>query len=142
MMRMDDGRIDHLQRGVGHSASSEPFQDHVPDAAVGPPPRLPKDFASSSRFSAARRQCGRSRHGRSLPSSPVKPIGLVNDQWRGAAGYVDRILRDEKSAATQPLLLRGGGGSFALPPTGICSFGKSRTLDATLSNAAVASASC
>jgi hypothetical protein len=31
MMRTDDGRIDHLQCGVRHSASREPFQDHVPD---------------------------------------------------------------------------------------------------------------
>jgi len=43
MMRADDGRIDHLQCGIGHSASSERFQDQVPDAAVSPPPKLPKD---------------------------------------------------------------------------------------------------
>ena len=48
---------------------------------------------------------------------------------------------DGASVATKPLLLRGAG-SFTLPPTGSCSFGKSRTLDAILCNAAVASASC
>jgi hypothetical protein len=42
MMRTDDGRIDHLQRGVRHSAFRKPFQDDVPDATVGPPPKLPK----------------------------------------------------------------------------------------------------
>jgi len=42
MMRTDDGRIDHLQRGVGHPASGKRFQDHVPDTAVGPPAKLPK----------------------------------------------------------------------------------------------------
>ena len=33
-MRTDDGRIDHLQRGVRHSAFRKPFQDDVPDATV------------------------------------------------------------------------------------------------------------
>ena len=42
-MRADDGRIDHLQSRVAHSTSSEPLQDHIPDAAVGPPSKLPKD---------------------------------------------------------------------------------------------------
>jgi hypothetical protein len=50
MMRSDDGRIDHLQRGVGHSASSKPFQDHVPDAAIGPPPKLSKDRVPLAEF--------------------------------------------------------------------------------------------
>jgi hypothetical protein len=43
MMRTDDGRINHLQGGFGHSTSSERFQDHVPDAAIGPASKLPKD---------------------------------------------------------------------------------------------------
>ena len=43
MMRADDGRIDHLQSRVAHSTSSERLQDHIPDAAVGPPSKLPKD---------------------------------------------------------------------------------------------------
>ena len=42
-MRADDGRIDHLQSRVAHSTSSERLQDHIPDAAVGPPSKLPKD---------------------------------------------------------------------------------------------------
>jgi len=50
MMRTDDGRIDHLQRGVGHAASGERFQHHVPDAAVGPPPKLPKDRVPVAEF--------------------------------------------------------------------------------------------
>ena len=49
-MRADDGRIDHLQRGVGHPASGERFQDHVPDAAVGPPAKLPKDRIPLAEF--------------------------------------------------------------------------------------------
>ncbi len=43
MMRAHDGRIDHLQCRVGHAAAGERLQDHIPDAAVGPAPRLPKD---------------------------------------------------------------------------------------------------
>ena len=50
MMRTDDGRIDHLQGGIGHSASSERFQDHVPDAADGPAPKLPKDRIPVAEF--------------------------------------------------------------------------------------------
>src|SRR3982074_1129644 len=43
MMRADDGRIDHLQSRVAHSTSSERLQDHIPDTAVGPASKLPKD---------------------------------------------------------------------------------------------------
>ena len=50
MMRADDGRIDHLQGGVAHSASGERLQDHIPDAAVGPPPELPKDRIPVAEF--------------------------------------------------------------------------------------------
>lgn len=50
MMRTNDGRIDHLQRGVGHPASGERFQHHVPDAAVGPPPKLAKDRVPVAEF--------------------------------------------------------------------------------------------
>ena len=49
-MRTNDGRIDHLQRGVGHPASGERFQHHVPDAAVGPPPKLAKDRVPVAEF--------------------------------------------------------------------------------------------
>jgi hypothetical protein len=50
MMRTDNGRIDHLQGGVAQSASSERLQDHIPDAAVGPPPKLPKDRVPVAEF--------------------------------------------------------------------------------------------
>jgi hypothetical protein len=49
-MRADDGCIDHLQGSFGYSTSGEPFQDHVPDAAVGPAPKLPKDRVPVSEF--------------------------------------------------------------------------------------------
>jgi hypothetical protein len=50
MMCTDDGRIDHLQRGVGNAASNERFQDHVPQAAVGPAPKLAKDRVPVAEF--------------------------------------------------------------------------------------------
>jgi len=50
MMRTDDSRINHLQSGVACPASGERFQDHIPDAAVGPPPRLPKDRIPVAEF--------------------------------------------------------------------------------------------
>jgi hypothetical protein len=43
MMRADDGRINHLQSRIAHAASSECLQDHIPNAAVGPPSKLPKN---------------------------------------------------------------------------------------------------
>jgi hypothetical protein len=43
MMRADDGRINHLQGGFGHSTSSERFRDHVPDSAIGPVSKLPEN---------------------------------------------------------------------------------------------------
>ncbi len=49
-MRTDDGRIDHLQGDVAQSASGERLQDHIPDAAVGPPPKLPKDRVPVAEF--------------------------------------------------------------------------------------------
>jgi hypothetical protein len=43
---------------VANASSSERLQDHIPDAAVGPPPKLPKDripFAEFLRQIAPRR---------------------------------------------------------------------------------------
>jgi hypothetical protein len=50
MMRPNDGRIDHLQCGGRQSASGKRFQDHVPDAAVSPPTKLPKDRVPIAEF--------------------------------------------------------------------------------------------
>src|ERR1700759_1090335 len=49
-MSTNDGRIDHLQGGVAQSASSERFKDHIPNAAVGPPPKLSKDRVPIAEF--------------------------------------------------------------------------------------------
>jgi hypothetical protein len=49
-MRADHGRIDHLQGGVAQSTSGERFQDHIPDAAIGPSPKLPKDRIPVAKF--------------------------------------------------------------------------------------------
>jgi hypothetical protein len=50
MMCPDDGCIDHLQRRIAHAATGERFQDHVPDAAVGPPPELAEDRIPVAEF--------------------------------------------------------------------------------------------
>jgi hypothetical protein len=43
MMSPNDGRIDHLQSRIAGAASGQCLQDHIPDATIGPSPRLPKD---------------------------------------------------------------------------------------------------
>jgi hypothetical protein len=43
MMCSNDGRIDHLHRGIAGTASSQRVEDHIPDATIGPSPKLPKD---------------------------------------------------------------------------------------------------
>jgi hypothetical protein len=50
MMRAHNGRINHLQCRVGHTAAGERFQDHIPDAAIGPASELPKDRIPVSEF--------------------------------------------------------------------------------------------
>ena len=42
-MRAHDCRIDHLQCRVRYATARKRLQDHVPQAAVGPTPELPKD---------------------------------------------------------------------------------------------------
>jgi hypothetical protein len=37
-----DRRVHHLQCCIGQAAAGERFQDHIPDAAVGPASELPK----------------------------------------------------------------------------------------------------
>ena len=79
-MRPDDGRIDHLQRGVGNSASGERFQDHVPDAAIGPPAKLPKDRVPVAEFlRQVAPRCARSHH----PKHGVEHAAMV--PWRPPA---------------------------------------------------------
>jgi len=85
MMRTDDGRIDHLQRGVRHSASREPFQDHVPDATVGPPPKLPKNRVPVAEFL---RQVTPWCAGSHQPKHRVEHAAMV--AWRPAAAAMDQ----------------------------------------------------
>jgi len=85
MMRPDDGRIDHLQRGVGQRASGERFQDHVPDAAVGPPPKLPKNRVPVAEFL---RQVAPRCPGSHQPKHRVEHAAMV--AWRSAATAMDQ----------------------------------------------------
>jgi hypothetical protein len=118
MMRTDDGRIDHLQRGVGHAASGERFQHHVPDAAVGPPPKLPKDRVPVAEFLrqvAPRRP--RSHH----PKHGVEQAAMV--PWRPPATM------DQERLEIRPLIVgyqsanqgcspqRAALNQFAIPPS-------------------------
>jgi hypothetical protein len=85
MMRTDDGRIDHLQRGVPHSAFREPFQDHVPNATVGPPPKLPKNRSSSCRIPPADRATVRR-----FASTKHRVEHAAMVAWRPAAAAMDQ----------------------------------------------------
>jgi hypothetical protein len=93
-MRTDDGRIDHLQGGIGHSASSERFQDHVPDAAVGPAPKLPKDRIPVAEF---RRQVAPRCASSHQPKHGVEHAAMV--PWRPAAPM------DQERFEIRPLLV-------------------------------------
>lgn len=93
-MRTNDGRINHLQRGVGHAASGERFQHHVPDAAVGPPAKLPKNRVPVAKFLrkvAPRR--ARSHH----PKHGVEHAAMV--PWRPPA------MMDQERFETRPLIV-------------------------------------
>jgi hypothetical protein len=85
MMRPNDGRIDHLQGGIGHAASSKRFQDHVPDAAVGPAPKLPKDRVPVAEFL---RQVAPRRAGPHQPKHRVEHATMVS--WRPTAAPMDQ----------------------------------------------------
>src|SRR4029079_3399978 len=89
MMRTDDGRIDHLQRGVRHSTSREPFQDHVPDATVGQPPHLPKDRVP---VAEALRQVAPRCAGSHQPKHRVEHAAMI--AWRPAADKALYALRN------------------------------------------------
>ena len=84
-MRADDGRIDHLQPGVRHSAFREPFQDHVPDATVGPPPKLPKNRVPVAEFL---RQIAPRGAGSHQPKHRVEHAAVV--AWRPSAAAMDQ----------------------------------------------------
>jgi hypothetical protein len=85
MMRTDDGRIDHLQGGIGHSASSERFQDYVPDAAIGPSSKLPKDRVPVAEFL---RQVAPRCAGPHQPKHRIEHAAMV--PGRSAAATVDQ----------------------------------------------------
>src|SRR6476646_7680099 len=106
MMRTDDGRIDHLQRGVRHSASREPFQNHVPDATVGPPPKLPKDrvpVAEALRQVAPR--CASSHQ----PKHRVEHAAMI--AWRPAAAAMD-----QERFEVRPLIVGHQSANQGCPP--------------------------
>src|SRR6516225_7152932 len=85
MMCADDGCIDHLQRGGGQCASGKRFQDHVPDAAVSPPPKLPKDRVPVAEFLG---QVAPRCSGSHQPKHRVEHAAMV--PWRSAATAMDQ----------------------------------------------------
>src|SRR5512132_42179 len=106
MMRTDDGRIDHLQRGVRHSASREPFQDHVPDATVGPPPKLPKDRVP---VAEALRQVAPRCAGSHQPKHRVEHAAMI--AWRPAATAMD-----QERFEVRPLIVGHQSANQGCPP--------------------------
>ena len=106
MMRTDDGRIDHLQRGVRHSASREPFQDHVPDATVGPPPKLPKDRIP---VAEALRQVAPWCAGSHQPKHRVEHAAMI--AWRPAAAAMD-----QERFEVRPLIVGHQSANQGCPP--------------------------
>jgi hypothetical protein len=74
MMSPNDGRIDHLQRGITCVASGERFQDHIPDATVGPSPKLPKDRIPIAEFL---RQIAPRRTGSHEPKHRVEHAAMI-----------------------------------------------------------------
>ena len=105
-MRTDDGRIDHLQRGVRHSASRKPFQDHVPDATVGPPPKLPKDRVP---VAEALRQVAPRCAGSHQPKHRVEHAAMI--AWRPAAAAMD-----QKRFEVRPLIVGHQSANQGCPP--------------------------
>ena len=105
-MRTDDGRIDHLQRGVRHSASREPFQDHVPDATVGPPPKLPKDRIP---VAEALRQVAPWCAGSHQPKHRVEHAAMI--AWRPAAAAMD-----QERFEVRPLIVGHQSANQGCPP--------------------------
>ena len=105
-MRTDDGRIDHLQRGVRHSASREPFQDHVPDATVGPPPKLPKDRVP---VAEALRQVAPRCAGSHQPKHRVEHAAMI--AWRPAAAAMD-----QERFEVRPLIVGHQSANQGCPP--------------------------
>ena len=87
MMRADDGRIDHLQSRVAHSTSSERLQDHIPDAAVGPPSKLPKDRIPVAELL---RQVAPRRASSHQPKDRVEHMTMVARRSTAAA-YQERL---------------------------------------------------
>ena len=74
MVRPDNRRIDHLQRGITCAASNKRLQDDVEDAAVGPASKLPKDRIPVAEFL---RQVAPRRARPHLPKNSVKRAAMV-----------------------------------------------------------------
>src|SRR5438128_9398953 len=87
MMRADDGCIDHLQSRVTHSASSECLQDHIPQAAVGPPTELTKDRIPVAKFL---RQIAPGRAGSHQPKHRVEHAAMIA-RWSATTPYQERL---------------------------------------------------
>ena len=86
-MRADDGCIDHLQSRVTHSASSECLQDHIPQAAVGPPTELTKDRIPVAKFL---RQIAPGRAGSHQPKHRVEHAAMIA-RWSATTPYQERL---------------------------------------------------
>jgi hypothetical protein len=105
MMRPNDGRIDHLQRRIACAASGECLQDHVPQAAIGPSPELPKDRIPVTEFL---RQVAPRRAGPHQPKHRVEHAAMI--ARRTAAPM------DQESFEIRPLIVGHQSANQGRPP--------------------------
>ncbi len=73
-MRADDGCIDHLQCRIADATAGKRFQDHVPDAAVGPAAELPEDRIPVAEFF---RQIAPRRAGSHYPEDRIEHATVI-----------------------------------------------------------------
>jgi len=105
MMRADDGRINHLQSSIACPASGERFQDHIPNATVGPPPKLSKDRIPVAEFL---RQIAPRRAGSHQPKHRVENATVIARRTTATS--------DQERLEIRPLIVGHQSANQGRPP--------------------------
>jgi hypothetical protein len=105
MMRANDGGIHHLQQRASYTAAAESLQDHIPDAAVGPAPKLSEDRIPVAELL---RQIAPRRTGSHQPKHRVEYAAMIARRPPAAT--------DQKRFETRPLIVGHQSTNQGRPP--------------------------